>query len=462
MSVIRRPAMLSYNIPAHQYSHNQMDPTPQMMLRAQTVSNVLEESIMKTTIENEENNKAFQKVLSCEDLPPPQKAEKIEELKQSLRNYTRILRTKTNPGMFVKHALIGKSEFSRVFLVTDKTDHNFYAMKVMPKTKIIENGLVSNIMCERKILSSILTNNERIVNMYASFQDQVNIYYLLEYIPGGDLRHLMRTISSNTKVIQFIIGELILDLEAIHNSNIVHLDVKPENILMKSDGHLKISDFGISEILDDNSQEDIDSKLNFPNNADEDISNKRMINEILLQQRGKTASKMSTLEYMAPEVYTSSKRKRNISFKADLWSVGIILYELFYGEVPFPREVIVREFFETKTDFSKKYLYFPSSSTRFVPSSAISLIRELLKPVDKRPSIDEVKNSPFFKGFNFDEPSLNIPPLVPSISAPFDLSHFTCEDMFDLSDVPQIENSGWAQLAFLGFTYRKRPDSLNL
>lgn len=462
MSVIRRPAKLSYNIPEHQYSCNQMDPTPQMMLKAQTISNVLEESIIKTTIENEENNRAFQKVLSCEDLPPPQKAEKIEELKQSLRNYTRILRTKTNPNMFSKHALIGKSEFSRVFLVTDKTDHNFYAMKVMPKTKIIENGLVPNIMRERKILSSILLNNERIVNMYASFQDEVNVYYLLEYIPGGDLRHLMRTISSNIKVIQFVIGEIILGLEAIHQANVVHLDIKPENVLMKSDGHLKISDFGISEILDDDSQDDSDSKVNSLNSNDEDISNKRIINEILLRQRGKTASKMSTLEYMAPEIYTTSKKKRNISFKADLWSVGIILYELLYGEVPFSREVIVQEFLESKTDFSKKYLYFPSSSSRFVPSSAINLIRELLRPIDRRPSIEEIKESAFFKGFNFEEPNLNIPPLVPSLSAPFDLSHFSCSDMFDLNDVPQIENSGWAQLAFLGFTYRKRPDSFNL
>lgn len=462
MSVIRRPAMLSYNIPEHQYSHNQMDPTPQMLLRAQTVSNVLEESIIKTTIENEENNRAFQKVLSCEDLPSPQKAEKIEELKQSLRNYTRILRTKTNPSMFLKHALIGKSQFSRVFLVTDKTDHNLKTMKVMPKTQIIENGLVPNVMRERKILSSIITNSEKIIKMYASFQDEANVYFLFEYVPGGDLRHLMRTISSNIKVIQFIIGEVILGLEEVHQYNIVHLDIKPENILMKSDGHLKITDFGISEILDDDSQDDSDPKLNLTNNSDEDISNKRIINEILLRQRGKTASMMSTLEYMAPEVYTSSKRKRNISPKADLWSVGIMLYELFYGKVPFSQEIIISEFLESKHDYSKKYLYFPSSSSRLVPSSAISLIRDLLKPFDKRPSLDEIKESPFFKGFNFDEPNLNIPPLVPSLSSPYDLSHFTCDDLFDLDDVPQIENSGWAQLAFLGFTYRKRPDSFNL
>ena len=432
MSVIRRPAMLTHNIPDHQYCQSRQEPADHMLLRAKAVQSALEDGWRRTMDDIQANDREFA-CISSMNIPQPQKAMKMHEMSQSFNRYTRFLRTKTKPNMFVKHAMIGKGGFATVFLVTDKRDRELYAMKVIPKTKIIENGLVPNISNERQILSTV--ESEHIVKMYASFQDQKNVYFLLEYLPGGDLKRLMQNVGFSEKHVQFVIGELILALEDLQRHNIIHLDLKPGNILITNDGHFKLTDFGVSIM---NGQ---------------DSSTKATINDIILKQRNKIARRIVTPEYMAPEL----ARKEEITFKADLWSLGVIMFEMIYGTVPFTTDVIA-EIIHGNRDLHR-FLVFPSN--HLVSRSAILLMSSLLQPASLRPNIDEIKKHKFFKGFNFENPNMNIPPLIPSISAPLDLSHFSIEHPVDFEeDDGEIENSEWAKLAFLGFTYRKRPDSV--
>ncbi|OHT10106.1 AGC family protein kinase [Tritrichomonas foetus] len=431
MSVIRCPAKLTHNIPAHQYCKNHAKPEEHMFIRAQAVQNCLEENWKRTIDDTEINDKNFAQV-SAMDIPQPQKEKKLQEMSQSINQHTRFLRTKAKPCMFIKHAMIGKGGFASVFLVTDKRDGQFYAMKVMAKTQILENGLVPNIANEKEILSTL--NSQYIVKMYASFQDPFNVYFLLEYLPGGDLRHLMDSVIFTERHIQFIIGELILALEEIHNQDVLHLDVKPGNILINSDGHLKLTDFGISVKIG------------------QKPSTKGIINDMILKSRNKNAKRIATLDYMPPELGCNGE----LSPKTDLWSVGVIMFELLYGQLPFSKDVITDVILQGRN--FEKFLVFPSS--HIVSRNAILLITSLLRPVHLRPDIQEIKKDKFFNRFNFEEPSLNIPPLIPSIKRPLDLSHFAVKDMYNFDDVPQIENSEWANLAFLGLTYHKRPDAL--
>ena len=436
MSVIRRPAQLSYNIPDKQYSKNTLEPTPQMLLRAKVVQNALEEKWKNTIIDSEANRENYEQVMMM-NIPQSEKIEKIKKISQSVNRNTRFTRMKVKTDMFEKHALIGRGGFGLIYLVTDKSDGQFYALKVMQKSKIIENGLVSNIAIEKKIFSTY--NFQRSVQIYSTFQDKNSVYYLLEYLPGGDMRRLMQNVGFSEKHVQFIIGEVLLALEEIHQKDIIHLDLKPENVMITNDGHLKLTDFGLAYS---------------PNN---DEIMKSMLNEIILKQKNIKYRRCATLGYMAPEVARNINMMNNenseITTKADLWSLGIMMYELIYGQLPFtPEQLNLNE-----SDMIK-YLNFPSS--HLVSRNAIFLITSLLQPAKKRPSIAEIKKSKFFKGFNFDEPNINIPPIVPSIHNPFDISHFNSYIPYEFDNSQQFENNEWAKLAFLGLTYRKQPNPL--
>ncbi|OHS95518.1 AGC family protein kinase [Tritrichomonas foetus] len=429
MSVIRRPAQLSYNIPPKQYSRNVFEPDQNMLLRAQAVQNCLQENWKKTIVDNQANNNDIEKIATSE-IPEGEKISKIQKVSQSFNKYTRYTRTKVKTNMFIKHAMIGRGGFGAIYLVTDKSDGQFYALKVMPKSKIIENGLIANVAIEKKIYTKC--HLKRSVETYATFQDKVNIYYLMEYLPGGDLRRLMTNIALSEKQVQFVIGEILLCLQELQAQNIYHLDLKPENIMLTSDGHFKLTDFGLSHI---------------PN--DDDFI-KSLLDDASIQKRNKRYRRCATVGYMPPEV----AQDREPTDRSDLWSVGVIMYELIYGKLPFPAEML-----RTSDNNLMKHLVFPQFL--IVSRNAINLMTALLQPASTRPPLSEIMKSKFFTRFNFEEPHLNLSPFVPAINHPFDLSHFNTDNLYDNDFAPQIDNSEWAKLAFLGFTYRKRPEPLS-
>ena len=128
-----------------------------------------------------------------------------------------------------------------------------YAMKEMSKTKIIDKHSEHLILTERKLLSKI--KHPFIVNMHYSFQDKDNLYLIIDFLQGGDLRyHLCKEKQFTEDQTKFIIANIILGLEYIHFNRIIHRDIKPENIVMDSKGYVKITDFGIAKLLPNNIQ----------------------------------------------------------------------------------------------------------------------------------------------------------------------------------------------------------------
>ena len=204
-----------------------------------------------------------------------------------------------NRNSFDFLSVIGKGGFGKVWKVRYKKKSQEFAMREMSKALILEKNCLSSILYERDLLSNF--SHPFIINMIFSFQDNNNVYLVMNLVTGGDLRYqLIKNHTFPEKHSKFLIACLVLGLEAIHANDIIHRDIKPENLILNNKGYLKITDFGIA---------------------------KKIENQILTENSG-------TPGYMAPEVMNYQTH----SFTADYYAIGIICYELMMGVRPYTGE----------------------------------------------------------------------------------------------------------------------------
>ena len=170
-------------------------------------------------------------------------------------------------------------------------------MKEISKVKAYLNESLESIISECKILTKI--HHSFIANLYYAFQDRENIFFVLDYLPGGNLRYYISNKTQfNEEQIRFIISNIILSVEYIHNCNIIHRDLKPENLLFDSEGYIHVTDFGISK----------------------ELNNENIINDL-----------SGAPGYISPEVIMNKPQNET----SDFYAIGIITYELIFGVRPF-------------------------------------------------------------------------------------------------------------------------------
>ncbi|XP_008686691.1 ribosomal protein S6 kinase alpha-2 isoform X1 [Ursus maritimus] len=326
---------------------------------------------------------------------------------------------KADPSQFELLKVLGQGSYGKVFLVrkTKGSDAGqLYAMKVLKKATLKVRDRVRSKM-ERDILAEV--NHPFIVKLHYAFQTEGKLYLILDFLRGGDLfSRLSKEVMFTEEDVKFYLAELALALDHLHGLGIIYRDLKPENILLDEEGHIKITDFGLSKEAIDHDK--------------------------------RAYSFCGTIEYMAPEVVN----RRGHTQSADWWSFGVLMFEMLTGSLPFQG----KDRKETMALILKAKLGMP----QFLSTEAQSLLRALFKrnPCNRLGAgidgVEEIKRHPFFVTIDWNKLYRKEikPPFKPAVGRPEDTFHFDPEFTARTpTDSPGVPPSANAHHLFRGFSF---------
>lgn len=397
-------------------------------------------------------------------LAPEQQERYRRRLNKKESEFTRLRRTRFNKNAFDTLKVIGRGAFGEVLLVRGRMTGELYAMKKLRKSEMIKKDQINHVLAERDLLAENMNgyqNNRWVVNLYFSFQDATYLYLIMEYVPGGDMMTML--IKEDTfpeDWTQFYIAETILAINSIHQLNYIHRDIKPDNLLIDREGHIKLSDFGLCTGLQTNRLKSLYAKLQNQSKelqqADkEQKSRKERLEEWKKKRKVFAYSTVGTPDYIAPEVFM----QRGYGKECDWWSVGVIMFEMLVGYPPFCSETPTETY--RKIMNFKETLQFPDDAV--VSDEARDLIERLLSDQDVRigtnGGVKEIMSHPFFDGIDWDELGNGPTPCVPELSSPTDTRHFEEyeneeeEDMRDMHHTPKRRLTS-DDIPFIGYTFK--------
>ncbi|KAI9081544.1 hypothetical protein K1719_036463 [Acacia pycnantha] len=301
---------------------------------------------------------------------------------------------------------ISRGAFGRVFLARKRATGDSFAIKVLKKADMIRKNAVESILAERDILISV--RNPFVVRFFYSFTCRDNLYLVMEFLNGGDLYSLLRNLGClDEDMARVYIAEVVLALEYLHSLHVIHRDLKPDNLLIGQDGHIKLTDFGLSKVGLINSTDDL-STSSF--STDDLVGNDepKKDHSSKVEQRQKQ-SVVGTPDYLAPEILLGMGHGAT----ADWWSVGVILYELLVGIPPF-NAAHPQEIFDKIINRDIQWPNIPEEMSY----EAYDLIDKLLTENSGQrlgaTGAGEVKGHPFFKDINWDTLARQKAAFVPS------------------------------------------------
>ncbi|KAJ5079340.1 non-specific serine/threonine protein kinase [Anaeramoeba ignava] len=259
---------------------------------------------------------------------------------------------------------LGKGGFGKVMLARSIKTKQFYAIKSLRKSSLIKTKTSNRAFSEKNSMKTI--SSPFVVSFFASFQSEEKLYFVLEYISGGSLAFHLRFTQFSDSQIQFFASELILALRDIHQKNYIYRDLKPDNILFDSEGHLKIIDLGLAKKIEP-------------------------------EDTNRHYTRCGTIHYSAPEVLLGKQYGKEV----DWWSLGILLFELFHGYPPFRSQnqiILASQILIENPDIS---------------DSCSKDLKDLIKKLlEKNPlkrigtgetGILEIQKHPFFADVNWEE-----------------------------------------------------------
>ncbi|KAK8503970.1 hypothetical protein V6N13_021745 [Hibiscus sabdariffa] len=322
---------------------------------------------------------------------------------------------------------ISRGAFGRVFLAKKRTTGDLFAIKVLKKADMIRKNAVESILAERDILISV--RNPFVVRFFYSFTCRENLYLVMEYLNGGDLYSLLRNLGClDEEVARVYIAELVLALEYLHSLHVVHRDLKPDNLLIAHDGHIKLTDFGLSKVGLINSTDDLSGPAVSGTSLLDDEQPQLCASEHQ-QERPKKRSAVGTPDYLAPEILLGTGHGAT----ADWWSVGVILFEMIVGIPPFNAEhpqIIFDNILNRKIPWPRA----PEEMSLEAKDLIDGLLTEDPHQRLGARGASEVKQHIFFKDINWDTLARQKAAFVPSSESALDTSYFTSRYSWNTSN----------------------------
>ncbi|KAK7061741.1 AGC/NDR protein kinase [Favolaschia claudopus] len=393
------------------------------------------------------------------------KQRQLQQLGKKESTFLRLRRTRLGLSDFRTVKVIGKGAFGEVRLVQKTDNGKVYAMKLLNKEAMLQKDQLAHVRAERDVLAESVS--DWIVQLYYSFQDPVYLYLVMEFLPGGDLMTmLIKYDTFSEDVTRFYMAECVLAIDAVHQLGFIHRDIKPDNILIDKDGHVKLSDFGLSTGFHKQHDSNYYQRLfesatgQSPANAAQASRNSVMVNPINLtmtneqiqtwkaNRRKLAYSTVGTPDYIAPEIF----QQKGYGKECDWWSLGAIAFECLVGYPPFCSE-------STHDTYQKimqwqYHLAFPDDV--HLSRQAEDLVRRLITSADRRMNVPEIKKHPFFYGVDWATLRSIDAPFVPHLRSLTDTSYFPVNELEQVpEEVPAVAGDAAKDLAFLGYTFKR-------
>lgn len=297
-------------------------------------------------------------------------------------------------------SVLGRGHFGKVILAQYRNTGEYFAIKALKKGDIIARDEVESLLSEKRIFEVANTmRHPFLVNLFACFQTEAHVCFVMEYAAGGDLMmHIHADVFTEPRAV-FYAACVVLGLQYLHESKIIYRDLKLDNLLLDTEGYVKIADFGLCK-----------EGMGYGD---------------------RTGTFCGTPEFLAPEVLTETSYTRAV----DWWGLGVLIFEMLVGESPFPGDD-EEEVFDSIVNDEVRY-------PRFLSLESIAIMRRLLrKNPDRRlgsseRDAEDVKKQAFFRTIQWDELLLRRvkPPFVPTVHSVEDVSNF---DVEFTSEKPQL------------------------